>query len=232
MHRRRSAFSLVELLVVIGIIGLFIAILMPALSRARESARQIQCAAQLRQIGQALYNYASSNRGSYPAFGDWHVWGGDGTGEDTPGPGWTEELIPYFTKDPKIYNCSEFPEGYPFNYFLGVRWLRLQDRWSILASEIKNSTEFILAAECTHGRLYPKPWGQSVLYTTSDCDKDDAAWKCLSWRGEQSGFNVHHAGNNILFADGHVACFAKFDPQQMTFHPKKAGVDWEDVTAP
>ena len=59
-------FTLVELLVVIGIIALLISILMPALSAAKERANRIKCAANLRTIGQGLMLYANDNKGAYP----------------------------------------------------------------------------------------------------------------------------------------------------------------------
>jgi len=63
---RRKAFTLVELLVVIGIIVLLIAILLPALKAARERANRIKCASNLRQMGIALRIYAHDNKGHFP----------------------------------------------------------------------------------------------------------------------------------------------------------------------
>src|SRR5881398_2594233 len=64
--KRKTAFTLVELLVVIGIIAVLIGILMPALSKAREAAIRANCLSNLRELGNVLRIYAAENRDAFP----------------------------------------------------------------------------------------------------------------------------------------------------------------------
>lgn len=64
-HPKHKAFTLIELLVVISIISLLISILLPALSKARQAARSMQCLSQLRQVGLAAAQYAYDHDGEF-----------------------------------------------------------------------------------------------------------------------------------------------------------------------
>ena len=67
-RRRRRAFTLIELICVIGIIAILIALLLPSLITARESARSLKCLSTLRQLGTAFHSYAAEQRGYLEVF--------------------------------------------------------------------------------------------------------------------------------------------------------------------
>lgn len=96
MHVResRTGFTLVELLVVIGIIAVLIAMLLPALSRVRDSATTISCQSNMRQLAQATLIYAHSNRGALPF-----------STKDDSGANPLRQGVPWFT-----YMANNVPE--------------------------------------------------------------------------------------------------------------------------
>ncbi len=109
-----KAFTLVELLVVIGIIAILIALLLPALNKARQQSRALSCLSNLRQIAMATQLYAHDNKDMLP-YGDTSPWGNN----------WPTSLAPYLGKRlgagsgnvnwPAVYKCPSAglpDEGY------------------------------------------------------------------------------------------------------------------------
>jgi prepilin-type N-terminal cleavage/methylation domain-containing protein/prepilin-type processing-associated H-X9-DG protein len=112
MHRTRHrpaarAFTLVELLVVIGIIALLISILLPALGRAREQANTLKCLSNLRQIGQAIQMYAGAH-GNYLVPGDYRFPGDPFERED-----WATILVnnKYLPSPPQGPSANNFGDS-------------------------------------------------------------------------------------------------------------------------
>jgi prepilin-type N-terminal cleavage/methylation domain-containing protein/prepilin-type processing-associated H-X9-DG protein len=103
ISHRRAGFTLVELLVVIGIIAVLIGILLPALARARSQAKTVQCASQLRNLGQALVMYANENKGKIPQHPAGGVWLWDVSFE-------TRDALVKKGASRKTLYCPAFPE--------------------------------------------------------------------------------------------------------------------------
>jgi prepilin-type N-terminal cleavage/methylation domain-containing protein len=175
MMRQRSpnrrGFTLVELLVVVGIIAVLIALLLPALGRARESARRIACASNLRQLAGACIAYAQANRGSYPGPaasenvypGDWIIW--------QPGMDPADSsILPFLGGfDAELFRCpSDDLDGrpvvgdmrgpYPYSYTLNEAVVRGTWRRGTAGRYVRRASEVVLMIEADGQRVYSGGW--------------------------------------------------------------------------
>lgn len=154
----RRAFSIVELLVVIGIIGILIGLLMPTLSRARQQSRTVACKAQLQSIGAAMQMYLNSNAGWYPAARYTPDF-------ETPDnlPLVNDLLRPFLSENVRIWKCPAdekyFPEyGLSYSYYqeLAVRKLNQTFFYRVLRSS--SLVPILWDAEAFHGGTVPLNW--------------------------------------------------------------------------
>lgn len=131
---KRFGFTLVEMLVSVAIITVLLALLLPALSGARESARRVQCATNLRTLSLAIQGYCQDNRGLFPGVAtvpqlpwDWIYWAPSQAAPFTDfgqGP-----LIRYLgAPNPATFRCPSdnlaahvphgSPDAYPYSYLM------------------------------------------------------------------------------------------------------------------
>ena len=178
MRKKTSGFTLVELLVVIGILAALAGILLPVLAGARERARGTSCTANLSQLAKAMLMYADDYDGRLPP--EW----------SPAGQGYREVLEPYVV-DLRVFVCPSQDDDTYVSYGLPA-WVAYEALWlgSTRLSAPRDGASAILLAE---------NW--SSYYST----RDPVHWP-TRWFPEQNNvaWERHTGGANYAFADGHV----------------------------
>lgn len=176
----RAGFTLVELLVVIGIIALLMGILLPALSRAREKSRQTACLANLRSIGQGLYVYANNCRDRLPNGNPPRTW------VDYNGANRAMIDFAYELKEAGVFHCPSDDDPRPGQIVTADH---------DLPDSARTSYEFYsLFFAPEHGPILTRLRGRAPL-----------AWDVDGGSPTPTRVQNHGVkGGNVLFADGHA----------------------------
>ena len=214
---RRRAFTLIEILVVIGIIALLGALLFPVFARVREEGRKTSCLSNMKQLGLAFQQYEQDSRGKYPRAGQLQSWA-NGAHWVTGGQGGTPTnytgLVAgqYGLADPGTFATIDGHEAYPL------------DPKSALASYTKSAAIYVCpsAPDGNKRRLsYSMNCAVAGLSTTrirnpsqivllvdeGKTINDGYFWAVADTNSTDALFDGHNGGGNLLYADGHVKFF-------------------------
>jgi len=209
--RAWAAFTLIELLAVIAIMGILATLLIPGFARIQEGVNGLNCANNLRQIGNAMMAYAGENNGLFPVSG-----GAIAYGENDPHTNqaaWTQQLEIYLPTnngmDLRIYRCPTtsklFASNRNYSYFNGCRASydpighpETTGFEPLRQNLIKYPSKYVLCGDIS----------SENMFLANDADRDDYT-ETPPFSGDM--IKMHNGKSNIFFADGHVAGFSTFD---------------------
>ena len=156
-RRRRIAFTIVELLVVVFIVSALVAMLLPAIQAARERARRVRCTSNIRQIALGIISFNDTHR-TFPEGGWGSSWIGipsRGSGQQQPG-GWVYRVLPFLEENVLISDKVASDTDFDVSY--------LSRSPSIFQCGSRRAFSMLPAGTRFKHQSYPLPLGQEVRY--------------------------------------------------------------------
>jgi prepilin-type N-terminal cleavage/methylation domain-containing protein/prepilin-type processing-associated H-X9-DG protein len=209
--RKKPAFTLVEVLVVIAIIGILVTLLLPAVNAARGAARRTQCVSNMRQIGIAVINYAETFDGEFPQITGHHDPHRPAGSDDEP-RSWIFTVGPFLEHVHEVRICPDDSlaekrlannlTSYVLNSYITIRGPGTVTNLHKLQSTTRTMVAFEATDNVHVDHTHSDSWFDPAILAQDYENGSDRVFHAIAF---EVAVNRHH-GNvaNYLFADAHV----------------------------